>query len=104
MEKKLNEKVAKAVTKWIRSQKRKVVGAPRHIHPRAYVVGYAAPLCLIVAEPWVDSEPQCRAFKKANPFVMLHTFDRTLKAGDWCSTAYVCHGGIQETVAIHVVV
>jgi hypothetical protein len=43
-------------------------------------------------------------FKKANPFTTLHTFDPTLKAGDWCSTAYVCHGGVQETVAIHAVV
>lgn len=103
MDKKLNEKVAKAVKKWCRSQKLKVIGTTRHIHPRAYVIGYAAPKCLVVAAPWSDSEPQCRDFDKANPLTTLHTFDDTLKPGDWCSTAYVCHGGVQETVAIHVV-
>jgi hypothetical protein len=103
MDKKLNEKTTKAVKKWCRKKKLKVTGEPRHIHPRAYVIGHAAPRCLVVAVPWPDSEPQCRESDKANPLTTLHTFDDTLKAGDWCATAYVCHGDVQETVAIHVV-
>lgn len=108
MDKNLNEKTVKAVKKWCRAQKLKVIGELRHVHPRAYVVGYAGPRCLVVAAPWTDSEPQCREFDKDNPLTTVHTFDDTLKPGDWCATAYVCHGGDGETVAgekvaIHVV-
>ncbi len=104
MDKKLFERTAKAIKKWCRANKMKVEGELRHIHPRAYVVGYAAPCCLVLAVPWADSEPQCREFDKENPLKTVHTFDNTLMPGNWCSTAYVCHGGTQETVAIHLVV
>lgn len=104
MEKKtLNERVAKAVRKWCKAQKLKLVTEPRHIHPRAYVVCKVSAGTLIVSTPWVDSEPQCRANDKERPLSMINTFDDSLKAGDWCSTAYVVHGGVQETVAIPVV-
>lgn len=103
MDKKLKDKTVRAIRKWCRGRKLKLTGAPRHIQPRAYVIGYAAPSCLIVAIPWVDSEPQCRAFDKNNPLKTVRTFDDTLKPGDWCSTAYVCYRGIGETVAIPVV-
>lgn len=72
----------------------------RHIHPRAYVIGKPAPLCLVVAMPWQDSEPQCQASNKRNPLDIIHTFDHSLDAGDWCATAYVVRDGIQETVAV----
>lgn len=103
MENKLNTKVVKAIKKWCRAQKLKLTTEPCHIHPRAYVIGYSAPQRLIVAVPWTDSEPQCRNLDRENPLATIHTFDETLKPGDWCSTAYVCHGGVYQTVAIHVV-
>jgi len=97
------EKVAKAIKKWCRARKLTLSQEPCHIHARAYVVGYAAPQCLVVAVPWVDSEPQLRSFDKENPLTTLNTFDVSLMPGDWCSTAYVCYEGVQETVAIQVV-
>jgi hypothetical protein len=72
----------------------------RHIHKHAYVIGYAAPLCLVVATCWMESEPQCKEFDKVNPLNTLHTFDKTLKPGDWCITGYICTEGRQETIAI----
>ncbi len=100
---KLNERAANAIKKWCQAKKLKLIRPPNHIHPRAYVIGKAAPGCLVVAAPWVDSEPQCQEFDKANPLTTIHRFDASLKAGDWCTTAYVCHGGTQETIAIPVV-
>ena len=75
----------------------------RHVHPRAYVVGRAGPLCLIVAEPWVDSEPQCQDFNRDNPLATVRCFDARLDAGMWCTTAYVVRNGCSENVAITVV-
>jgi hypothetical protein len=72
----------------------------RHIHPRAYVVGRAAPMCLVVTRPWQDSEPQCKDRDREYPLDVLHTFDAKLDAGMWCATAYVVRGGVQETVAV----
>jgi hypothetical protein len=104
MNKKLKENTSKAIKKWCSTKNIKVIGKLNHIHPRAYVIGYAAPRCLVVAVPWVDSEPQCQEFDRANPLVTVRKFDDTLKPGDWCMTAYVRHGDEQETVAIHAVV
>lgn len=72
----------------------------RHIYPRAYVVGRAAPLCLVVTRPWQDAEPQCREFDRKHPLAVLHTFDPALDAGMWCVTAYVVTAGSGETVAV----
>jgi len=103
MDKKLNKKTAKAIKEWCCAKKLKLVSEPCHIHPRAYVIGYAAPHCLVVTAPWADSEPQCREFNKANTLTIVHTFDDMLKPGDWCATAYVCYDNVQETVAIRMV-
>ncbi len=99
----MERRAAAAIIAWCEKHKRKVIGRPRHLHPRAYVVGYSGYGCLIVAFPWIDSEPQCQQNDKANGLVSVHYFDQSLKAGDWCTCAYVCWNGIQETVAIPVV-
>ena len=69
-------------------------------YPRAYVVGRAAPLCLVVTRPWQDAEPQCQEFDRKHPLSVLHTFDPALDAGMWCATAYVVRAGCSETVAV----
>jgi len=76
---------------------------PRHIHPRAFVVGYAAPSCLVVARPWVDSEAQLHDWNRQYPLTTIRLFDQSLKPGDWCTTAYVSTRGSGESVAIPVV-
>lgn len=85
---------------WLEKNKIKLISKMRHVHPRAYVVGYAAARCLIVAVPWLDSEPQCADEDKKHPLTTIHTFDEKLKPGDWCATAYVCTSGVQEPVAV----
>lgn len=102
MASKLMTAATKAIQAWCREH-----GEPaeqiRHVHPRAYVVGRAAPLCLIVSEPYVDSEPQCQEFNRANPLATVHRFDASLDAGMWCTTGYVVRNGCSERVAIPVV-
>ncbi len=100
----LKKKVATAVRKWCAKNGRIVArSGVRHVHPRAFVVGYAAPQCLVVAYPWLDSEPQVRDFDKNNPLGLVRCFDKSLKPGDWCSMAYVVSARGGETVAIPVV-
>lgn len=60
-------------------------------------------MCLAVVMPWVDSEPQCRAFDKENGVTMIRLFDKSLNVGMWCSTAYVCTAGTGQPIAIPVV-
>lgn len=72
----------------------------RHVHPRALVIGHAAPRCIIVSRPWQDSEPQCKEFDKANPLDIIRTFDHRLDSGMWCATAYVVNELGGETVAV----
>ena len=88
------------VKAWCQKQKIVLASNPRHIQPRAYVVGYAAPQCLIVAEPWMDAEPHMRDFTRANPLQTVRRFDKALKAGDWCITAYVTTISSGEVVAV----
>lgn len=97
---KLQREASAAVEVWCKKNRLKLIAKPRHIHPRAYVIGHAAPRCLIVAYCWADSEPHLRDFDRDNPLKTIHTFDSKLKAGDWCITAYVCTDGRQENVAI----
>ena len=99
MASKLKKAAADAVRAWCK----KNGGAAtvvRHIHPRAFVIGKAAPRCLIVSRPWQDSEKNLQEFDRAHPLVVLHTFDASLDAGLWCATDYVVRGGVQETVAV----
>lgn len=88
------------IAEWCKKEKIELKGKPRHIHKYAYVVGYAAPLCLVVATCWIESEPQVRDFDKANPLTTMNLFDKRLKPGDWCITAYINHGGCGERIAI----
>ena len=99
MNTKLKKAAAAAVRDWCKKNG-KPAKAIRHVHPRAYVIGRAAPLCLVVTAPWQDSEPQCRDFDKQNPLSILRTFDAKLDAGMWCATAYVISDGCGETVAV----
>lgn len=85
---------------WLAKQKITPIRTMRHVHPRCYVVGKAAESCLIVARPWKDSEEHMKVRTKKFPLDVIHTFDADLDAGDWCATAYVCHAGVQETVAV----
>jgi hypothetical protein len=72
----------------------------RHVFPLAYVIGYAAPRCLVVAVPWFDSEPQCADFDRAHPLKTLRRFEDTLRPGDWCHVAYVAVKSGGESVAV----
>ncbi len=90
----------KAVKAWCKNKGLKLIKQPLHVYPMAYVVGYAAPRCLIVAAPWMDSEPHLQEFDKENPLTTVHLFDDSLKPGDWCSMAYVCYHDSSQQVAI----
>ena len=72
----------------------------RHWQPRSYVIGYAAPSCLITTKCWMDSEPQNKEFDKKNSLNTIRLFDDSLKAGDWCFTCYIVYGGTQEEIAL----
>jgi len=97
---KLEKESALAVQHWCKKQKIKLTSKPRHIHPRTYVVGYAASSCLVVARCWADSEPQTKEWNKKYPLDIIRKFDHSLKAGDWCITAYVSTVGCGESIAI----
>lgn len=86
---------------WLKKQKIKPIKALRHVYPRAYVLGKAGSSCITVVRPWVDAEKHLMQETKTNRAIdTITTFDPRLRAGDWCATAYVCHGGIQESVAV----
>lgn len=72
----------------------------RHIHPICYVVGLAAPQCLIVAYPWIHAEKHMREWEKENPLNIINIFDKELKAGDWCSIGYIVTNSYSQLVAI----
>jgi hypothetical protein len=95
----LKKAATAAVRAWCKKSG-KPADAVRHVYPRSYVVGRAAPLCLVVARPWQDAEPQCRDFGRNCPLQVIHTFDPALDAGMWCATAYVVRHGCSETVAV----
>jgi len=78
-----------AIEAWCKKRKNlKLTQKPRHVHPRAYVVGYAASKCLIVARCWADSEPHLKNWDKQYPLHTINEFDESLKPGDWCITGY----------------
>lgn len=78
-----------AIEAWCKKRKNlRLTQKPRHVHPRAYVVGYAASKCLIVARCWADSEPHLKQWDKQYPLQTINEFDESLKPGDWCITGY----------------
>jgi hypothetical protein len=89
-----------AVKAWCKKNKIKLVGEVRHVHPRSYVIGRVAPACLVVAECWADSEPHMLELTRQHPLTTVHTFDPSLKTGDWCITAYISTSGAGERVAV----
>ena len=97
---KLEKQSVIAIQEWCKKQKINLLTKQRHVHARAYVVGYASSACLIVARCWVDSEPQTKEWDKKYPLQIIHKFDSSLKAGDWCITAYINTIGSGESVAI----
>jgi hypothetical protein len=85
---KRHKEAVAAIQAWCKTRKLKLTQKPRHVHPRAYVVGYASSKCLIVSRCWTDSEPHLRQHDKMYPLSVINEFDETLKAGDWCITGY----------------
>jgi len=104
MQDKHKEKVAKKIKAWLKKNRKITATSVRHIHAMAYVVGYAAPSCLVVARCWVESEKHLREFDKKSPLENVHVFDDSLNAGDWCSVAYYTTVTSGQTVAIPIVV
>jgi len=97
---KLKTAAADAVRAWCKRQGRPATTV-RHVFPRAYIIGRAAPMCMVVSCPWQDAEPQCQEFCRGNPLAVLHNFESGLEAGRWCAVAYVVRGDVSETVAVH---
>ena len=101
MSTKLHKDAVAAVEAWCKKKKWKLISKPRHVHPQAYVVGYAASKCLIVSKCWADSEPQMKERDKKYPLEIVHEFDDSLRPGDWCIVAYVSTVSFGQPVAIH---
>lgn len=95
----------KAIREWYAkySGSQSKIKSVGHIHPVCHVAGQTAERCLIVSMPWVDAEPQLMARENIFPLNNIHTFDSSLKAGDWCTCAYVLTASVGELVAIKVV-
>jgi len=72
-----------------------------HIHLHCYVIGYAAPNCIIVATPWIESQDHLKEFDRKNPLNTINEFDKTLKPGDWCVTAYIATEAFGQHIAIN---
>jgi hypothetical protein len=86
---KRHREAVSAIKAWLKKTRTNIkLSGIRHIHPRAYVVGYAASQCLIVSTCWTDSEPHLRQSTKEFPLKIIHEFDESLKPGDWCITGY----------------
>lgn len=79
---------------------RERVQGVRYVHPLGYVIGYAGPQCLVVALPWVDSEPHMREWDQRNGVGLIHTFASSLKPGDWCAVGYIVTATSGEHVAV----
>lgn len=104
----LEKRSIQSLKKWYEKHKGKAykVKSVSHVHARAYVISKAASACLVVAYPIDDAEPQIKAmrdFMGSDGVVFTHTFDDTLKMGDWCTIGYVVSEGIQESIAIPMV-
>lgn len=97
---KLHKEAVAAVEAWCKEKKWKLISKPRHVHPQAYVIGYAASKCLVISKCWADSEPQMKDWDKQYPLGLLHEFDASLRPGDWCIVAYVSTVGFGQSVAI----
>lgn len=106
---KLEQMTKKAIISFVEKETSRVVTGVRHIYPRAYVLSRCAPSCLLIACPPQDAEQQIKGLNKLDGYKnvdggeICRLFDDSLKAGDWCSVAYVSSAGIGETVAVKAV-
>lgn len=104
----LQKKTAKAIREFFGKKNRVTVHKISHIYPRAYVLARPASNCIIVACPPQDAEPHLKQVRTivASPedgSRAVYVFDKSLKAGDWCSVAYVVTETTQECVAVKAV-
>lgn len=103
---KLEIATKKAVIEFYERNKKQKVLSVRHIYPRCYVLSRAAGSCLLVAMPPVDAEPHIQEIKenmKSDGGHIVNFFDDSLKAGDWCSCAYVSTLSQGQSVAVKAV-
>jgi hypothetical protein len=100
---KLERETIRAIKAWCGINGDPAPGKVGHVYPRAYVLGRSASLCLLVSIPPVDTAPQiqqARVVMDADGSTVIHVFDDTLRAGDWCSVAYALQSGGGGLIAI----
>jgi hypothetical protein len=101
---KLEQLTKKAVLAFMSKRSDRKVTGVRHIYPRCYVLSRAAASCLLVACPPQDGEPHIKKMNKVGDNgTIIRCFDDSLKAGDWCSVAYVSSAASGESVAVKAV-
>ena len=94
------KKEAKELIKsWCKVQGMECLGI-RHIDRQAYVIGKAAASCLIVQRSPLEAEKHLLLDTFLYPFDIIRTFDRSLKAGDFCITGYIRSKHCGDTIAI----
>jgi hypothetical protein len=99
----LQRAVIAAIIDWCERHGDPVTFKPCHIYPRAYVLGRATSQCLLVSLPPLDRDPQIqqvRNIMNSDGSTVIHVFDDTLRAGDWCSVAYALQSGGGGLIAI----
>jgi hypothetical protein len=86
------KQIKERIISWCKKNeiKEKEIKKILHIHLHCFVVGFAAPACLVVARPWVESAEHLKRFDKENPLNTVNNFDNSLRPGDWCITAFIC--------------
>lgn len=95
------DEIKQIILKWLKKNiTRKDIKDIRHIYSMSYVIGYAAPGCIVVSNCWCQSEPQNQDFTRTSPLDVIRTFDNSLKPGDWCISAYVIYETMTDTVAV----
>ncbi len=98
------QKAEALIKAWCKNEGIKLTGKLRHVYPRAYVIGRAAPRCLVYATPWMDAEPQIQSMRTAliakSGLGTANVFDELLNSGDWCAVAYVITAGWSAPVAV----
>lgn len=101
---KLEQMTRTAIREFMQRETSRIVQKVSHVYPRGYVLCRPAAACLIVALPIQDAEPHMKRLKqKGDNSTIVHLFDDELKAGDWCSLAYVSCGSTGEHVAVKAV-
>ena len=83
---KLERATRRAIREWCEDQGY-TVKKIHHVTPRAYIVAKPAIKNLVVSVPPCDA-PELSSGSDLSSATILH-FDPHLKAGDWCSTAYI---------------